>query len=193
MQAKNTFQLPVVLKPALILLLPDPLPSLHVFMGTPLYCLLLMVHAGPWWAWAWGEFIQCTVSACPSRASCESLESCSCWTDIESLWPSKFTCLWDCHSPACVPCLVGLAVAVDLLLLQPALDWTMTDWADGRGPGTASGEKAPGPCYADLTQEVRTWRCASEFTDECGRCSKCREWLAGTILSLWLYFRERML
>lgn len=39
-----------------------------------------------------------------------------------SLWPSKFTCLWDCHSPACVPCLVGLAVAVDLLLLQPALD-----------------------------------------------------------------------
>lgn len=75
-------------------------------------------------------------------------------SDIESLWPSKFTCLWDCHSPACVPCLVGLAVAMDLLLLQPSLDRTMSDWADDRGRGQPQGRKLQAP--AMLTSPKRS-------------------------------------
>lgn len=38
-------------------------------------------------------------------------------------WPTKSICLWDHHCPDWVPCPVGLAVAVDLLALQPTLGW----------------------------------------------------------------------
>lgn len=156
-----------------------------------------MDHAGLWWAWV-GESLsstQCLPLLPELPVNPWNLVHFGQAFTLRHREPLTFQVhlFWDCHSPACVPCLVGLAVAVDWLLLQPALDWTMADWADGRGPGTASGEKAPGPCFADVTHEVRTWSCASEFTDECGRCSKCREWLAGTISSLWLCFRERML
>lgn len=126
MQTRNTFELPVVLIPALTLLLPDPLASLHVFMGAPLYCLLLMDHAGLWWAWV-GESLsstQCLPLLPELPVNPWNLVHFGQAFTLRHREPLTFQVhlFWDCHSPACVPCLVGLAVAVDWLLLQPALD-----------------------------------------------------------------------
>lgn len=65
--------------------------------------------------------------------------------------------LWDCHSPACLPCLGSSSW---LAGFAAALGWTvvLTELVLGDQEQPASGQKAPDPCCADLTQEVSTCR-----------------------------------
>lgn len=67
-------------------------------------------------------------------------------------------------------------------------------WANVRGPGNSFREESSRSllCWSYPRGRYLLWGRESEFTDDCGRFPKCREWLTVTTLSLWLCFRERI-